>query len=171
MARSPGQERNSTASTHPAVLITGMSGVGKSTALGGLARRGYTAIDTDDGNWIHSVDGEPVWRAALIDDLLDRPRKVPLIVAGTVVNQAEFYPRFDAVVLFTAPNDVIFDRLRHRTNNPFGKTARERAQIARDISDVEPLLRSAATHEIVTTCTPGDVVEQVIAIALAASSR
>jgi hypothetical protein len=50
----------------------------------------------------------------------------------------------------TAPIDVIFDRLRTRTNNPFGKSEADRLQIADDIANVEPLLRQAATHEIDT---------------------
>ena len=37
---------------HTTVLVTGMSGVGKSTALTELARRGYVTVDTDEGPWI-----------------------------------------------------------------------------------------------------------------------
>jgi dephospho-CoA kinase len=58
--------------SHPAVLVTGMSGVGKSTVLMELARRGFTVVDTDDAGWIHTVDGEPLWRESLIDALLHR---------------------------------------------------------------------------------------------------
>lgn len=67
-----------------AVLVTGMSGVGKSTALAELARRGFDTVDTDYGHWIHVVDGEPLWREPLIDELLCRPRIRPLFVQGTV---------------------------------------------------------------------------------------
>ncbi len=86
-----------------AILITGMSGVGKSTVLTELAKRGHETVDTDHGDWIHVVGGEPLWREELIDSLLDRPRAGPLFVQGTVANQVRFYPRFDAVVLLTAP--------------------------------------------------------------------
>ena len=58
---------------HAAILVTGISGVGKSTALTELARRGFTTVDTDSGPWIHVVDGEPLWRQPMIDALLDRP--------------------------------------------------------------------------------------------------
>ena len=109
---------------HNAVLVTGMSGVGKSTALAELARRGFTTVDTDCGPWIHVAEGEPLWREPLIHSLLDRPRKAPLFVQGTVANQARFYSRFDAILLLSAPIEVIFDRLDSRTNNPFGKTTR-----------------------------------------------
>ncbi|MCV7423527.1 hypothetical protein H7K45_23505 [Mycobacterium yunnanensis] len=142
-----------------------MSGVGKSAALLELTRRGFTAIDTDDAHWIHVLDGEPLWIEALIDELLARPRATPLFVQGTVANQGCFYDRFDAVVLLSAPPDVVFERLAHRTNNPFGKTRAQRRQIAADISRVEPLLRQAATHEIVTTRPLAEVVDELVAIA------
>ncbi|BBX33410.1 hypothetical protein MMAG44476_17422 [Mycolicibacterium mageritense DSM 44476 = CIP 104973] len=134
-----------------AILITGMSGVGKSTVLTELARRGHETVDTDYGDWIHVVGGEPLWREELIDNLLDRPRAGPLFVQGTVANQVRFYPRFDAVVLLTAPRDVIFHRLRTRTGNDFGKTADQLARIGRDLEETEPLLRAAATHELDTS--------------------
>ncbi|MDT0444310.1 RNase adapter RapZ [Streptomyces johnsoniae] len=41
----------------PKVLITGMSGTGKSTALRALADRGHRAVDTDTDTdrWSHRV--------------------------------------------------------------------------------------------------------------------
>jgi dephospho-CoA kinase len=148
-----------------ALLITGMSGVGKSTALAELARRGFATIDTDYGPWIHAIDGEPLWREPLIDALLKRPRETPLFVQGTVANQGRFYDRFDAIVLLSAPTEIVFDRLKRRTNNPFGKTQSERERIANDIAEIEPLLRQAATHEINTTRTLTEVVEELVNIA------
>lgn len=134
-------------------------------ALNELARRGFTTIDTDDAGWIHIVDGEPLWREPLIHALLDRPRETPLFVQGTVANQGGFYDRFDAIVLFSAPEDVVFDRLAQRTNNPFGKTQAERQRIAADMAEVEPRLRQAATHEIATTRPLAEVVDALVAIA------
>jgi dephospho-CoA kinase len=142
-----------------------MSGVGKSTALAELAQRGFTTVDTDYGPWIHVVDGEPLWRETLISALLDRPRETPLFVQGTVANQGLFYDRFDAVVLLSAPTDVLIDRLTNRTTNPFGKTAAERQRITSDIAEVEPLLRQAATHEIGTDRPLADVVDMLMSIA------
>jgi dephospho-CoA kinase len=37
------------------VLVTGMSGTGKSAALAELARRGHHVVDTDYGDWIEHV--------------------------------------------------------------------------------------------------------------------
>ncbi|KDE96740.1 hypothetical protein Y900_030915 [Mycolicibacterium aromaticivorans JS19b1 = JCM 16368] len=147
------------------MLITGMSGVGKSTALIELSRRGFATVDTDDAGWIDLVDGEPMWREPLIDELLNRRRDKPLFVQGTVVNQGRFCDRFDAIVLLSAPTNVVFDRLARRTNNPFGKAQAERERIAGDIAHVEPLLRQAATHEIDTTRSLAEVVDALIDIA------
>src|SRR5689334_17840455 len=146
-------------SRNATVLVTGMSGVGKSTALAGLAQRGYATVDTDGGPWIEIIDGEPLWREALIDALLKQQREQPLFVQGTVANQWRFYDRFDAVVLLTAPTDVMLDRVQRRTNNPFGKTAEERDRIRADIEEIEPLLRRSATHEIDTTRPLPEVVD------------
>jgi predicted ATPase len=48
-----------------AVLVTGMSGTGKSTVLAELARHGHETVDTDDPGWIVEVDTpqgpEPMW--------------------------------------------------------------------------------------------------------------
>jgi dephospho-CoA kinase len=147
------------------ILLTGMSGVGKSTALAELARRGFETVDTDDESWIDVVDGEPLWREPRIARLLGLPRTSHLIVAGTVANQGRFYDRFDAVVLLSAPTDVIVRRLRTRTTNDFGKSAEERAKILRDTAEFEPALRSGATHELDATRPVDEIIESLIAIA------
>jgi len=48
------------------------------------------------------------------------------VVSGCVSNQGRFYDRFDAVVLLTAPDDVILERITMRTTNEFGKDDVER---------------------------------------------
>lgn len=154
----PGRARSA------AVLVTGMSGAGKSTTLEALARRGFATVDTDDGAWIQVIDNEPLWREPMIDELLQRPRATALFVQGTVANQGRFYHRFDAVVLLTAPPDVLLSRIGRRTNNPFGKYPDERKRILSDISAVEPLLRKSATHVIDTTRPVSEVVDLLVGI-------
>ena len=44
------------------VLVTGMSGAGKSSLLHELAARGYRTVDTDYGDYFQTIDGERVWR-------------------------------------------------------------------------------------------------------------
>ena len=148
-----------------AILLTGMSGTGKSTALAALADRGYECVDTDEGDWIEVVDGEPLWRIEAVDALLEHPRTGTLFVQGTVANQGELYDRFAAIVLLTAPNDVILQRLATRTTNDFGKTPEERERVLDDLEHVEPLLRRSATHVIDTERPLADVVDELERIA------
>ena len=157
------------------VLITGMSGTGKSSALAELARRGYRVVDTDDPGWReYRADADPsddvhrgewVWVEERIAALLDADDGRSLFVQGTVRNQGRFYDRFDAVVLLSAPADVILDRVARRTTNDYGKAPQERAMILADLAAVEPLLRAGCTHELDAGRPLADVVADLIAIA------
>ena len=150
-----------------AVLVTGMSGTGKSTVLAELARHGHRVVDTDVGGWIDETGPEPLWREDWIARLLDEHADGSLFVAGTVVNQGRFYARFDAVVLLSAPAEVILDRLATRETNEFGKSDAEREKILEDLSWVEPLLRAGATVEIDTRRPLEDVVAELERLARA----
>ncbi|MET9248023.1 AAA family ATPase [Nonomuraea sp. NPDC003709] len=140
------------------IFITGMSGTGKSTVLGELARLGYRVVDTDYGDWMEDVpapDGtgtELQWREDRITELIAEHEVsgVPLFISGTSRNQGEFYPRFDQVILFSAPLEVMLERIAARETNQFGKTLDERERVIKDTAEVEPLLRASATMEIDT---------------------
>jgi L-lactate dehydrogenase len=71
-----------------------------------------------------------------------------IVVSGTVENQVRFYPRFDHVVLLSAPLKVLMQRLRTRTNNPYGRSAEDAAEVAGYVETAEPLLRRGATVEL-----------------------
>jgi shikimate kinase len=145
------------------VLITGMSGVGKSSLLAELARRGHRTVDTDYGDYHETVDGEQLWREDRIAALLAEDGSGPLFVQGTTRNQVVFYPRFDHIVLLSAPADVLVERLTKRTTNPYGKDPAEVAETLGYLETVEPLLREAATLEVVTTVPVGQVADLVVA--------
>ena len=149
-----------------AVLVTGMSGGGKSSALAELRKRGFEAVDTDEPGWTEWSDEEDgyVWREERIAELLARKREVPLFVSGTVSNQGRFYPQFDAVVLLSAPAEVLLQRIGTRTTNDYGKNDEERKLVLEHIAEVEPLLRATCTHEIDANRSLDRVVEELIAI-------
>lgn len=156
-------------------LVTGMSGTGKSSALAELARRGYRVVDTDDPGWreyrkhAEPVDelhlGEYLWVEERIAAVLDSDDGRSLFVAGGARNQSKFYDRFDAVVLLSAPADVILDRVARRTTNNYGKSPLERAMIVADLAEVEPLLRAECTHELDASRPLDEVVADLITIA------
>jgi len=148
------------------ILLTGMSGAGKSSALAELERRGFDVVDTDRGGWTvwSDADGGYVWREDRIGELLARDEGPTLYVSGTVSNQGRFYPRFDAVVLLTAPAEALLQRIATRETNDYGKAAEERELILRHVAEVEPLLRATCTHEVDATQPLDVVVEQLAAI-------
>jgi len=164
----PETKQHDTESQRSVVLVTGMSGTGKSSALAVLARHGHQTIDTDEPGWIihsHAPDGpEPIWDLDKVRALLDRHRTGWLFIAGCVANQRALYHRFDAVVLLSAPVDILLKRVTDRAN-PFGSTSDDRAKIGSDLAAYEPLLRAGADHEIVTTTPITEVVAALEQIA------
>ena len=148
------------------ILLTGMSGTGKSTALAELEKRGFKVVDTDEGGWSEwsDADGGYVWCEARVGDLLAREHGSTLYVSGTVSNQGRFYPQFDAVVLLSAPADVLLRRIATRKTNDYGKSSEDRDLILQHVAEVEPLLRAACTHELDATLPVDVVVEQLVAI-------
>lgn len=156
------------------VLVTGMSGTGKSTVLAELGRRGHRVVDTDEAGWIVAVQTpgvvEPLWDLERVGALLDSHRAGRLFVGGCVANQGALYERFDAVVLLSAPLEVILARVAERAN-PFGSSPADRAKIASDLAEFEPLLRAGADAEIRTTGPIAEIVAAVEAVAAACEMR
>ena len=142
------------------ILITGMSGAGKSTLLAELARRGHPTVDTDYDGWV-LADG--LWDEARMRELL--ANRGDVMVSGAVENQGLFYDRFDAVILLSAPIEVLLDRVARRSNNPYGRTAGEREEIRRYIHEVEPLLRRGANCELDGRRTVAELADEVEAVA------
>jgi shikimate kinase len=129
------------------VLITGLSGVGKSSVLAALSDRGFVVADTDyDGLSRLEGAGDWVWDLDRVADLLDRHETI--FISGTSPNWRPLLPRFDHVVLLSAPEETMIARLRSRTNNPYGRTPEQRSEAVAYKQTVEPLLRRIATIEI-----------------------
>ena len=139
------------------VLITGMSGVGKSSVVSLLGGRGVSTIDTDYGSW-KTEDGR--WDVVRMTALLQENHD--LVVAGTVENQGYFYDRFDHVVLLSAPEEIILERVKGRVTNPYGSTEAERTEIRENLRSIEPLLRRGATLEIDASRPLVDVAEEIM---------
>jgi dephospho-CoA kinase len=144
------------------ILVTGMSGTGKSSALAELTRRGFRTVDTDEPGWTLDDAGE-WWDEERIARLLAEEGPT-LFVSGTVSNQGRFYDRFDAVVLLSAPADVLLDRISTRTTNEYGKSPAERELILTHLREVEPLLRATCTDEIDASQPLAEVVERLVEI-------
>jgi dephospho-CoA kinase len=161
------------------VLLTGISGVGKSTVTEALAALGYKAIDADSNEWSEWVEversnatyGSPVepnrdwvWREGRIRELLATKDVGVLFVSGCAENMVPFLPQFDHIILLSAPPTIIVERLASRTTNTYGKQPDEVARILSQKTTVEPLLRSAAGHEIETSMPLAQVVATILDI-------
>jgi shikimate kinase len=154
------------------ILLTGMSGTGKSSLIGELAARGHKAIDADADHWSElvrvsgtaGVDGEfdLLWREDRIQSLLATEDADVLFLSGCAPNQVKFYSQFDHIVLLTAPAPLIVERLATRTTNPYGKHADQVARTLALKQTVEPLLRAAADLELNTSAPLDQVVASVL---------
>ncbi|MBP0583150.1 shikimate kinase [Labrys sp. LIt4] len=144
------------------VLITGMSGTGKTSVIRELLARGNQAHDLDTAEWSHWVAAAPgddltpgqgedwVWQLDKVEALLSRPTPGPLFVSGCAENMPGVLHLFDAVVLLSAPLPTILARLAARTGSGYGHTEEERRKVAELIGTIEPLLRQSADFEIDT---------------------
>mgnify|MGYP003902087583 CR=1 FL=1 len=143
--------------------MTGMSGTGKSTVIQRLSELGYKAVDLDHPDWSeHDEEGDWIWREDRVRRLLADFDGDILFVSGCATNQVKFRPMFDHVILLSVPAEVIVERLRSRTNNPYGKRPEEVAEVLGYIKTVEPLLRRAADYEIVTTVPVEEVISKIL---------
>ena len=163
------------------ILITGMSGTGKSTLISELAVRGYNAVDLDTSAWSEWVEADSVadpespdstvepdrdwvWREDRVQDLLSREGTDVLFVSGCAENMAKFYPQFDHIILLSAPPNLIVERLASRTTNTYGKRPEEAARVLGLIQSIEPRLRKIATHEIDTSLPLEQVVANLLSL-------
>lgn len=152
-----------------------MSGTGKSTLVGALRERGYRAVDADEPGWSEyrapewtvaaPRERELVWRDDRIDALLSEDGSGAVFLAGCASNQVRFYPRFNVIVLLSAPAGVLIERLAKRTTNDYGKRPGELDLVLEDQRIVEPLLRRAATLELDATLSVDTLVGELVALA------
>ena len=162
------------------ILVTGMSGTGKSSVIADLAARGYKAADVDSpeySEWVEvsgdtSTLGSPewgakdwMWREDRVQELLSTEDADLLFVGGCAANMGKFLPQFDHVVLLSAPAEVIVERLATRTTNAYGKRPEEVARTLELMETIEPRLRRVADHEIDASSPLDKVVAALLRIA------
>jgi hypothetical protein len=145
------------------VLLTGMSGTGKSALVRELRQRGCAAYDADDDGFSEPrAHGGWGWRVDRVEELLATAEEDPLFFAGCSEEQALI--DFDLRVLLTAPEDVVVERLRTRISNDWGKTPPELARVRGELETVEPLLRRSADLVVDATLPLSEIADLVLEV-------
>jgi len=144
------------------ILITGMSGTGKTATIEEIGARGYTAYDLDSAEWsewvevdssdrLTPVEGKDwVWREDRVRSLLSQQQDERLFVSGCAENMEKFFPLIDVTILLSAPSATILDRLATRPASGYGHSPDDRRKVVDLIATIEPLLRQVADFEIDT---------------------
>jgi dephospho-CoA kinase len=97
-----------------------------------------------------------------IDRLLDTEDADVLFVAGCEENQAQFHPRFDHIVLLSAPVETLLERVATRTGNRVREVRRGAVPDPGRPRERRAAARRVADHEIRTTAPLDEVVEDVL---------
>lgn len=143
------------------IFVTGLSGVGTSSALEQLEKEGYNVVDTDYGYIKVIKNGEieeRVWDEEKITQLIDKYKGSHLFLSGCYANQGKFYKHFDYVVLLKAELKIMIDRINNRTSHHYGKSPEERAEVIDSYKNVLPLLEKSSDIIIDTSHRGIDVV-------------
>jgi len=146
-----------------AVLITGCSGAGKSTITVVLARRGLTAIDTDDdpvlARWVDAdgavVADEPAapdlawlsrhswaWDPGRLDELI-AAAPATLYVCGGAANELELADRFTHMFLLEIDEPTMLARIDARRDyHDWGHVGDTREHLRRFLPGYQDRLRA-----------------------------
>ena len=145
------------------VLVTGMSGAGKSALLDELAVRGFRTVDTDYGDYFHTVDGERLWR----EDVSALRAARPMSSRACCSSRAR--PATRCASTSVRPHRAAQRAARgtgRTTGHPGRQPLREGSGRARGDAPhqqtVEPLLRASATLEVITTVPVARVADIVL---------
>lgn len=145
------------------VLLTGMSGVGKSTILNQLKVEGFLTVDLDNSGWInYDVKEEDyLMDTTKIIDFITLHEKEVVFLAGTTINQIHIYSYLDFVISLTAPLEVMKERIQNRENNPFGKTEDEWSKIVSDKVTFEEQIFKSSDYVISTDKPLQDILKEI----------
>ncbi|MES2087520.1 MAG: AAA family ATPase [Patescibacteria group bacterium] len=153
-------------------LIEGLSGTGKTTVCAELNKRNYTAVDADEV-FAHFVDPKTglhsdektthwMWEEEKFNTIVKQERDGQLFVCGGATNQENFKHHFDKIFTLHVDDNVLKDRLLHRTNNDYGKDPKELEQQLEWNKGAVQHSRHRGTTLIDATKPISDVVDEIL---------
>lgn len=145
------------------VLVTGMSGVGKSSVLKEISDSDNITVDLDYGDWMYidpSADDFKLDTNRIVNFIQTTLHK-NIFFAGTAINQGGIYPYLDFVITLTAPLEIMKERINKRTDNSFGKSEYEWEKIVSDKENFESLIVKSSDLAICTDKPISDVVKEI----------
>ena len=166
-----------------AVLITGMSCAGKSTIAAVLARRGLTAIDSDNDPLLarsvdsagHVVEDPAVpdfawltrhswsWNPARLDEVIRAAGPATLYVCGGAANEMELADRFTHMFLLQIDERTMLARLdAPGRDNDWGRIGDTREYLRRKLPEYQDRLRAFGMIPIDATQPLDHVVDAIL---------
>jgi len=172
------------------VLVTGISGAGKSTVCAELRRRGHDAHDSDsDGNavWVDRTTGELIgriesvgrtpgfleryeWRfdPERVETLARRAEDHLVFLCGATANEAAVWSLFRVAIYLAIDDHTLRRRLATRTSNDFGRSDYERDMVLGWHQVAEDDYRRFGAVVVDGTRPLSEVVDAVLAVAIEA---
>ena len=149
-----------------AVLITGMSGAGKSTIAGVLARRGLASLDADDDPMLaRSVDSHG------LDVLIRIAAPATVYVCGGAANELELADRFTRVFVLEMDEPTMLARLDAPSrDNEWGRIGDTREHLRRRLPGHQKRLRAFGAIPIDARQPLDQVVDAILSHTLASSA-
>nr|WP_275426554.1 AAA family ATPase [Vagococcus silagei] len=148
------------------VLLTGMSGVGKSTVLKQISKSYSNSIDLDYDGWIHmdNLSNDRKMDTSRIISYIQEYNDKDIFFSGTTINQKEIYPYLDFIITLTAPIEIMRERILSRENNSFGKSNHDWEKIKNDKRDFEQLIIKSSDFVISTEQTVNNIVVEIYSL-------
>lgn len=172
----------------PLFYITGMSGSGKSSVLRKLDELGYATYGVDElgyADWVNRQTGEiiPFPKDEDSVDIHDWYTKHRWVLSKHRIGQLkeqvsaddtlaflggmsegidEVWGYFDKVILLTIDNKTIQERITRRSDNDFGKTPSEMAEILSSLEPYETKCKELGAIAIDATQPLDSVVDEIL---------
>ncbi len=165
-----------------AFLITGRSGVGKTTLSKELSAQGHNVFDGDKvkglASWVNPQNNKAItidlerpidptqqawnWDKKVITKLLDTEEDV--FLCGSADNQLDFHHLFDKVFVLVLPPDVQRQRIMARTEHNYGKHPEMQAQILTEQAEFVEQASVLGAHKIDASKTPNEIMQDILAL-------